>query len=61
MRVCDKHPDRKAVDAMILEVEEPRYDLCEECRQFVLDWISKAEDPPPKRRGLKSLLTNDAA
>jgi hypothetical protein len=45
MKVCDAHPDRKALDTLVVEGDASRIDVCDECKYAVLSLLNK---PPPE-------------
>jgi len=45
MKVCDAHPERKAVDAIQIQGDGSLIDLCGECREAVYALFAK---PPPE-------------
>lgn len=51
MRVCDKHPRKKAVDSVILKSTDSHFDLCEQCILEVTKFLSKPKQVAvePKR------------
>jgi len=54
MRVCDRHPDRRARETLKLVHEEALFDLCEECKTDVLQFLCEPPAPPVEvapRRG----------
>lgn len=44
MKVCDAHPDRKAVDTIHCLNDDTRLDVCDECRQAVLRIFDKPHE-----------------
>jgi hypothetical protein len=55
MRVCDRHPDRPAVDCLVIERDDERVDVCAECKTDVLTFLHTAEEAPKKRGRPKDL------
>lgn len=51
MRVCDKHKDRQAIDMIVLEKDDTRVDVCDECRYQVLELLATQITEVPKKRG----------
>ena len=51
MRVCDRHPRKKATDTIILKTTDSQFDLCESCTMEIAKFISsvKKETVEPKR------------
>lgn len=45
MKVCDAHPDRRAVECLVSENDGTRLDMCEECKDAVLSLMCR---PPPE-------------
>jgi len=41
MRVCDRHPRSKATDFVRIESHGAEFDLCEQCTNEILLFISK--------------------
>lgn len=53
MRVCDRHPRKKATDSIVLESTDSRYDLCNQCTIEIVKFISNVKkDSVEKKRGL---------
>lgn len=55
MRVCDRHPDRRASDRVHIEADDSYFDLCAECKTDLLTFLCRPResgtDEAPKRRG----------
>lgn len=49
MKVCDRHPDRRAIDTVIVQRDDSRIDVCEECKTDVLTFLSTPPEAPPRR------------
>lgn len=45
MKVCDAHPDRKAVDTILIHGDDSHIDVCDECKYAVLELLNR---PPPE-------------
>lgn len=50
MRVCDRHPDRRARDAVILEQDDARFDLCDECKTEIVGLLTAPVEPVKRRQ-----------
>jgi hypothetical protein len=63
MRVCDRHSDRRAIDAVIIHGDDSRFDVCAECKSELLALLCSPvvsdEAAPGRVRGrpLKSSTT----
>lgn len=60
MRVCDRHPDRRARDSVVLEQDDARFDLCDECKTDVVSFLTapvtnSATADKPRRASGKAL------
>lgn len=54
MKVCDKHPESRATDAIHIVMDDSYIDVCAKCKTDVLELLSLPsfnEDPPKSRRG----------
>ena len=58
MRVCDRHPRTKAHGQVIFEIDDERFDLCQQCLYEIKEYIgdSKQEQVEPKKK--KGFLKN---
>lgn len=45
MKVCDAHPDMKAIDSILIERDGTHIDVCDACKYAVLNLLNK---PPPE-------------
>ena len=53
MRVCDRHPRKKATDTIHIKSTDSQYDLCSECADQIAKFISNVKkDSVEKKRGL---------
>ncbi len=54
MRVCDRHPRKRATEEILLKSTDSKFDLCEECAAQISKFISnvKKEDVESKRNWL---------
>lgn len=43
MRVCDRHPRKKATDSIILKSTDSQFDLCEQCTIEITKFISNVK------------------
>jgi len=50
MRVCDRHPSRRAVDTIVVLRDDSHTDVCEECKTDVLMFLASVETEAPARR-----------
>jgi len=48
LKVCDKHNDRKAVDALHLLSDDTYVDVCDECKYAVMNYLSGVAKEMPK-------------
>ena len=51
MRVCDRHPRKKATDSILLKSTDSQFDLCDDCAAQIAKFISnvKKESVDQKR------------
>jgi len=53
VKVCDRHPRKKATDTIVLTSTDSRFDLCESCTIEIAKFISDVKkDSVEKKRGL---------
>jgi len=52
MRVCDRHPRKKATEGILLKSTDSQFDLCDECAAQITKFISnpKKESVVTERR-----------
>jgi hypothetical protein len=52
MIVCDRHPRTRATGRVILERDDERFDLCQDCLYQIKEFIGNAslKEVEPKRR-----------
>ena len=43
MRVCDRHPRKKATEAIVLKSTDSQFDLCEQCTIEITKFISNVK------------------
>ncbi len=59
MRVCDRHPRKRATETILMISTDSQFDLCEECanliEKFISDTKKETVEPKPRRNilGLK--------
>ena len=56
MKVCDRHPDKRATDTVHIVMDDSHIDVCAKCKTDVLELLNlpsfeDESEPPPKRRG----------
>ena len=52
MKVCDRHPDRQATEAVCIVKDDAYFDLCAECKTDLLRLLTEPVKPPePPKRG----------
>lgn len=62
MRVCDRHKDREASRALTDPYTQEEVDLCDECYQFIRDFIAMPPAPEkPKKAPRKKRAKKDSA
>lgn len=49
MKVCDKHPDRRATDTIRIERDDAHIDVCSECKTDVLLLLTAPAEVGKKR------------
>jgi len=61
LRVCDRHPERRARESVSLKNEESHFDLCDECKSDLLRFLTEPPEPPVVRRIRAPKHENSAA
>jgi len=51
MRVCDRHPRKKATDSILLKSTDSQFDLCAECIAEITKFISNVKQENVEGRG----------
>jgi hypothetical protein len=48
VNVCDRHPTRKSAQSFVLLGDDSRIDLCGECKEELMRFLSTVPEPPPE-------------
>ena len=51
MRVCDRHPRSKATDTVHIASHDAYFDLCEQCTNEIMRFISKPKAVVTMKKG----------